>query len=158
MNPTPRTPRTWQPRLNTTRTQLRQKLSGQEGFSAVEVVMLTPVAFAFMVLLAFAAVLWEARIEVNAVAQQAARAASMSRSTADANAAANTVAAAALADRCDGGLTATITQNATLTPGQDVAVDISCSVNTGLFRVVFAGGTVNVTGQARSLVETYKGT
>lgn len=138
----------------------RQLRTDDTGFSILEVVLLTPLVVAVLLLVGLGARLWDARITVNAVAQEAARAASVSRSEPAARTAAERVATTALGAngvRCTGGPTVAITKNANLTPGENVAVDISCRVDVRFFRMGI-GNFTDVAATAESLVETYKGT
>lgn len=140
-------------------TTLLRRLRRDDGFSAVEVVLLAPLAVMVLLLFALCGRLIEFSIAVNSVASEAARAASIQRDTGTARKSASDVAKAALngsGSRCANGITVNITENAGLLPGEDVAVDIECGVSLKDLTLIGVGGTINITAEGRSRVETYK--
>jgi Flp pilus assembly protein TadG len=123
----------------------------------VELVLLTPL----LVLLALVAVgfgrLGTSRLEVDAAARQAARAASLARDPATATAAARATAQAALAgDRLScAGLAVTV-ELAAFAPGGTVAVTVACTTRLADVALVGLPAQVTLHGRFVSPVDTYR--
>ena len=105
---------------------------GQDGSAAVEVVLITPILIALLILMVMLGRIGAARATVDAAARDAARAASL---TADATSAATAGAAAADASTRTAGLhcqpltTTIITTDSG--PGGSVVANVSCTVALG---------------------------
>lgn len=102
---------------------------GERGSMAVETVMLAPVFLLFLLFLAGAGRLVEAQGEVNGAARDAARAASVQRSLADAGAAADETVRQALEGSC-GSPQAALTGTKWAEGGQVVAT-VTCDLDLG---------------------------
>ncbi|MEV0581815.1 TadE family protein [Nonomuraea sp. NPDC050310] len=89
-------------RLTPARTAKHSRTPAERGSMAVETVMLAPVFLLFLMFLAGAGRLVEAQGEVNGAARDAARAASVQRTKAEAEAAADATTQHALGGTCDG--------------------------------------------------------
>lgn len=102
----------------------------ETGSATAELVIVTPLLILFLLLVVALGRLSGARLDVNGAAAQAARAASIARNPAAATADASQTAAASLASQhltCQHLSVAVDTSQ--FTPGGDVAVTVSCSVD-----------------------------
>ena len=100
------------------------------GSATAELVILTPVLILFLLLVVALGRLSGARLDVNAAAAQAARAASIARDPASATTDATQTASAALASQHLTCAHLSIAVDTTqFNPGGDVAVTVSCSVD-----------------------------
>ena len=103
---------------------------GETGSVTAELVILTPLLILFLLLVVALGRLSGARLDVNGAAAQAARAASIARDPSAATADASQTAAASLASQhltCNHLSVAVDTSQ--FTPGGDVAVTVTCSVD-----------------------------
>lgn len=136
----------------------RRPDSRDRGSAAAELVLITP----FLVLLLLFAVaagrLVQARLDVDAAAQQAARAASLARTPEAATAQATQVAQAALAGQsitCDPAL---ITLDlGDFIPGGQVSVQVSCTVHLSDLSLLHIPGSETITSTFTSPIDTYRG-
>lgn len=124
------------------------------GSMAVEIVILTPLLVAFVMLVIAFGRYVNVRGQVEAVARDAARAASVERTAGGAQAAANaTVAAGTRTGTCSGaGLTGAFVAGGT------VQVEVRCSVTMSDLGLVGVPGTVTVSGTSAAPLDTYRRT
>lgn len=128
------------------------------GFSTIEVVLLVPVFVLLVLLVVALGRVEEARIEVTGAARDAARAASLSRTAAQATDRAHSSAAVVLSGNsvsCVGGPDVDVDTTA-FTPGGAVTVHVTCPVRLGDLGFPGLPGTKSVTAQASSVIETYR--
>lgn len=103
--------------------------AADRGSMSVETVLLAPVILIFLTFLVGAGRLVEAQGEVNGAARDAARAASVQRSLAEAEAAAADTAAEVLDGECDA--PATTLDGSRLEEGGHVRAEVSCDLDLG---------------------------
>lgn len=136
----------------------RGRIGGDGGFSTIEVVLLVPVFVLLLLLVVAVGRVEEARIEVTGAARDAARAASLSRTAAQAADRAQGSAAVVLSGTsvsCVGGPDIDVDTTA-FTPGGAVTVQVTCPVRLGDLGLPGLPGTKSVTAQASSVIETYR--
>jgi Flp pilus assembly protein TadG len=138
---------------------MRTRRTGDRGNDGVELAIAAPVLLVLALLLLILNRAVTARMDVNAVADAAARAASLQRDPASAQAAAEQTAAANLGD---GRTTCTplvvVVDTSEFAPGGQVAVTVSCTVSyTDLAGGLSLPGTTTISGQATSPVDVYRG-
>lgn len=134
-----------------TETKPRPRQSASDrGSAPIEVVLLAPVLVLLIMLAVVGGTAASVRIEADAAASAAARAASLQRDDASAASEAERVALAGLSDRC---LNAGVSVNADLNPGGRVTVTVTCTVDTtGLP----AFGAKTITAVAHSPVDAWR--
>jgi Flp pilus assembly protein TadG len=127
------------------------------GSAAAELVLVTPLLLAILMLIVAAGRLVLARSQVDGAAAQAARAASLAADAADAGPAADAAARAALADdtiTC-GQLTVTA-DTADFTPGGQVSVTISCTVSLSGLLLLRLPGSETFTATAAAPIDEFR--
>lgn len=130
----------------------------QGGSAAVELVLVTPLLVALMMLIVTAGRLVQARLEVDSAAAQAARAASLARDPATATADASAIASAALASQrltCSA-LTVT-TSTVTLRPGGQASVQVTCTVSFAGLALLHLPGADTITAHAVAPIDVFRG-
>jgi Flp pilus assembly protein TadG len=134
------------------------RLGGDAGSAALELALITPVLLALLLLVVALGRLGAARQDVDAVAAQAARAASIALSPAEARSAAQQAASAALAA---GSLTCQALEvdvdTTSFRPGGQVAVDVACTVALGRVSDIGLPGARVLRARAVEVVDTYRG-
>ena len=145
----------------TTRTVTRHRrlpAGDDAGFSTIEVVLLAPVFLLLVLLVVGLGRVEQARLQVTGAARDAARAASLTRTPADATSQARTSVDVALTGQkvtCTGGPRVDV-QATRFTPGGAVTVTVTCTAL--LADLTFPGlpGTKTVTATATSSIDTYR--
>jgi Flp pilus assembly protein TadG len=142
---------------NVTAVCLRRWWAGEGGSVTAEAVLVTPL---LVILLVFLAVVVhrgvDARLRLDDAAHQAARAATLQRSTTAATTAARDTAEAALARAglvCRG---VTTTVSGTLTPAAAVTVQVRCTVDFGQALLLGVPGGKTLDSSASEVVDTYR--
>jgi Flp pilus assembly protein TadG len=136
-----------------------RRAQSQAGSAAVELLLVTPLLVALMMLIVTAGRLVQARLEVTSAAMQAARAASLARDPATATASATAVASSALASQhltC--GALAVSTNTAAFRPGGQVIVQVSCTVSIAGLASLHLPGAEALTSQAAAPIDLFRGT
>jgi Flp pilus assembly protein TadG len=126
----------------------------ERGSMAVEVVILTPVLVAFVLLVVAFGRYVTARGDVEAVARDAVRAASLERTAGQARAAANAAVAAGLGR---GGCSPAALTGA-FVAGGTITVEIECAVPLADLGLVGVPGSVTVTGSSSAPLDVYRRT
>ncbi len=124
----------------------------ERGSMAVEVVILTPVLVAFILLVVAFGRYVTARGDVEAVARDAVRAASLERTAGQARAAANAAVAAGLGR---GGCSPAALTGA-FVAGGTITVEIECAVPLADLGLVGVPGSVTVTGSSSAPLDVYR--
>ncbi|WP_240489951.1 TadE/TadG family type IV pilus assembly protein [Actinomadura atramentaria] len=129
---------------------------GERGSMSLEMVLVTPLLVAFLLVLAGAGRLVDAQSQVDGAARDAARAASVARSAGGADQMARAAAAADLRGRdwCAGGPSVEVDLNGFRAGGR-VAVTIVCSVDLADLAFVGFPGTKRLQGRALAPIDTY---
>jgi Flp pilus assembly protein TadG len=131
---------------------------GDDGFAAVELVILLPAFVLVLLLVVGLGRVQQAEIQVTGAARDAARAASLTRTPAAAVGAARAGVDVALAAQdltCSGGPDVVV-DTAGFAPGGRVQVQVSCSVRLGDLGFPGLPATKNVTAGSTSPVETFR--
>ena len=131
---------------------------GEDGFSTVEMVLLVPVFVLLLLLIVGLGRVEQARIQVTGAARDAARAASLTRTPAQAGDAARATAGAALDGQqvtCAAGPDVAV-DVAAMAPGGHVQVTITCRARLGDLGFPGLPGTKALTATAASPIETYR--
>ncbi|MEC3974324.1 TadE/TadG family type IV pilus assembly protein [Amycolatopsis sp. H20-H5] len=130
----------------------------ERGSATAEMVLLTPVLIVMLLFVMFCGRLADTNLRLNDVAHQAARAASLSRSTASAQNDARATAHSALANA---GITcqhlAVSVNAAGLRPGATVSVTVDCTVGLGDLALLGVPGSTTLSASFSSPVDTYRG-
>lgn len=130
----------------------------ERGSATAEMVLLTPLLIIMLLFVVFCGRLADTRLRLNDVAHQAARAASMSRSTTGAQTDARATAQSALANA---GITcqnlAVTVNDAGLRPGSTVSVDVQCTVGLSDLALLGVPGSTTLSATFSSPVDTYRG-
>ncbi len=133
--------------------------AGERGGAAVELTLLAPVLIAFLLLMVALGRLGQARADVDGAARDAARAASIARTTAGAESSAREATASALGDR---GVTCRSlgvdVDAGDFAPGGSVAVEVSCDVSFADLSLLRVPGTKTVHARSVAVVDFYRGT
>jgi Flp pilus assembly protein TadG len=126
------------------------------GSMSLEMVLVTPVFVAFLMLLAGAGRMVDAQSQVDGAARDAVRAASVGRSAGAALRLAEEAASANLQgdDWCASG-PSVATDTSDWRPGGRVAVTISCDVDLGDLTFIGLPGTKTLEGRAVAPIDTY---
>lgn len=141
----------------------RRGWRGQRGAAAVEVVVLVPALMLIVALVAGGGRVWFARSTLAQIADSAARAASLARDPATAQADARAVAALDLAAaelRCAGGPSVSVDTSGFGVPvGQSATVGVQVECAVSLSDLVLPGlpGSLTVVGASRSTLDRYRG-
>ncbi|WP_338595488.1 TadE/TadG family type IV pilus assembly protein [Saccharopolyspora sp. SCSIO 74807] len=141
-------------------TSRRLRLQRDErGSVATELTLLVPVLIILLLFVVFCGRLADSRLRVNDAAHQAVRAATLARSTSQANSDAHATAQAALSQaglRCqDLGVSARL---AGLQPGSTVTVTLTCPLGLSDLAMLGVPGTTTATSTASSVVDQWRGT
>lgn len=138
---------------------MRRKCGSDVGTSAVEVVLVTPVFLAALLLVVGLGRIVEAEGRVQGAASDAARAASLARNGFLATASARDAAALNLDGR---GVSCTAfdvaVDTADFRPGGLVRVSVSCTADLSGFGLVGLPGSKTLRGEATAPLEQYRGT
>ncbi|MFC7326864.1 TadE/TadG family type IV pilus assembly protein [Marinactinospora rubrisoli] len=138
---------------------IRRGARRERGSAAAELAILTPMLIAFALVMILAGRVVGARSTADEVAHAAARAASMERDVAQAEAASQQVAAAALAShglRC-ADYTLELDHGG-LEPGGAVTASLSCHVALSDLSALNVPGSYTVQGESTAVIDTYRGT
>jgi Flp pilus assembly protein TadG len=123
---------------------------GEAGSASLELVVLAPAIIALLGLVVLAGHVETAHQVVGQAAEDAARAASLSRSASTTNVAAHAAASADLSGRdCR---TWTVSLGGALSPGATLTAQVACSTPLGILP-----GTFTATASAGAVVDTYRG-
>jgi Flp pilus assembly protein TadG len=120
------------------------------GSAPIEIVLLSPLLVLMVMLAVVGGTAASVRIEADRAAADAARAASLQRTSATATAEAERVAVAGLSEHCQ---SPSIDIDADLTPGGTVTVTVHCTVDT---TGMPAFGTQTITATAHSPVDAWR--
>lgn len=129
----------------------------EQGSMAVEIVLLVPILFLFMLLVVAGGRYVSVKADMDAAARDAARAASLQRSSADARVAAREAASAAL----DGFATCRMDERefgGPFTPGGFVEVKIDCEVPNDGLGLLGVPGSITMSSTASAPLDTYRRT
>ncbi|WP_435581614.1 TadE/TadG family type IV pilus assembly protein [Amycolatopsis thermoflava] len=131
----------------------------ERGSAAAELTLLTPLLILLLLFVVFCGRLADAKLRINDVAHQAARAATLARAPSQATANAQAAASAALASAgitCQSLSVSTDTQG--LKPGSTVTVTVSCSVGLGDLTSLGVPGSRTFQSSFSSPVDVWRGT
>lgn len=134
-------------------------LTTDAGTMSLELVLLTPLLVAFMMLMVGLGLVVEAQSQVDGAARDAARAASIGRTPADADAAARAAAGATLSDRkqrCRGGEPDTVVDFSQWRPGGQVTVRVLCHIDLSGLSLIGIGPSKTMTGTATAPIDTLR--
>ena len=132
-------------------------LRDERGAVATELVLLTPLLILMLLFVVALGRLAGARINVDGAAAQAARAASIATTPAEASAAAQQTATAALgSDHVTCATLQVTTNTARFAPGGSVSVTVSCSVALSDLTGLRLPASEDVTSSAISVIDTYR--
>lgn len=129
----------------------------QGGSAAVELVLVTPLLVALMMLIVTAGRLVQARLEAGSAAAQAARAASLARDPATATADASATASAALASQHLTCSALTVTTTAAFRPGGQASVQVTCTVSFAGLALLHLPGADTITAHAAAPIDVFRG-
>ncbi|WP_233359080.1 TadE/TadG family type IV pilus assembly protein [Thermomonospora amylolytica] len=138
------------------RARAARRRRDDRGGLSLELVLLTPVFVMFLMLLAAAGRVVDAKSQIDGAARDAARAASIARSAGDAEAYAGRAAARSLAGHhwCRGG-PQVVTDTGQWGPGGRVTVTVTCTVDLGDLAFLGLPGSRTFTGDAVAPIDTY---
>lgn len=128
------------------------------GFTTVELVLLVPVFVLVLLLLVAAGRVTQAQLQVTGAAGDGARAASLTRTPAAAQAAAHAAVQVALSGQqvtCTGGPDVTVDVTG-FVPGGTAQVRVDCHTRLADLGLAVVPGSTTVTAQAASPVEMYR--
>jgi Flp pilus assembly protein TadG len=120
---------------------------------AVEVVLMVPILFLFLLLVVVGGRYVSVKADIEAAARDAARAASLERTPADSQSAANSVAVVALDDFATCWVSG-VTGN--LDAGGAVDVEIDCDVPNDGLGLLGIGGTTRISATGSAPIDTYR--
>jgi len=136
----------------------RRLLRGEEGSAAAEIAILTPLLVIMVLLMVFLGRLTEARAVIADAAHQAARAASIARDPAAAQAQAQQAATTALDGRGLACQHFTVTVSlAGFRPGGTVRATITCTTAMSDLWLLRVPGSQTLTASFASVIDTYRG-
>jgi Flp pilus assembly protein TadG len=136
----------------------RWLLRGEEGSAAAEIAILTPLLVIMVLLMVFLGRLTEARAVIADAAHQAARAASIARDPAAAQAQAQQAATTALTGRGLACQHFTVTVSlAGFRPGGTVRATITCTAAMSDLWLLRVPGSQTLTASFASVIDTYRG-
>jgi Flp pilus assembly protein TadG len=136
----------------------RRTLRREEGSAAAEIAILTPLLVILVLFMVFLGRLTEARAVIADAAHQAARAASIARSPAAAQAQAQQAAATSLAGRGLACQHFTVTVSlAGFRPGGTVRATITCTAAMSDLALLRVPGSQTFTASFASVIDTYRG-
>jgi Flp pilus assembly protein TadG len=124
---------------------------------ALELVIMTPVLVAFMMLMVGVGRIVDAQSQVDSAARDAVRDASIARSAGEAQTRATTAAAASLQGHtwCQGG-PSTQTDTGAWAPGGLVSVTVTCDADLGGLSLIGLPGSKMMTGRATAPLDTFR--
>lgn len=128
------------------------------GTMSLELVLLTPLLVAFIMLMVGLGLFVEAKGQVDGAAGDAARAASIARTAAEANVAARDAAAATLSDRkqrCGGGARTTVDFR-DWRPGGQVTATVRCRIDLSGLSLIGLAPAKTMTGTATAPIDTLR--
>lgn len=134
-------------------------MRGDRGSAAIELTLLTPLLVLLLLFVVFGGRMARARIIVDGAASDAARAASIARTPASAEADAKEAAAASVADddlACEAFTVAVDGRD--FRPGGAVAVTVRCTVNLSDLAGLTVPGVKTVEHTATAPIDTFRGT
>jgi hypothetical protein len=134
-----------------------RRLPRDGGTMSLEMVLMTPIFVAFLMLLAGAGRIVDAQSQVDSAARDAVRAASIARSHEGAAKLAQSGATGSLsgAGWCQGGPQANLAPGTRWEPGGQVRVIVTCEVDLGDLSLVGLPGTKKMTATASAPIDTY---
>ena len=139
------------------RSRVRGRLRDERGAVATELVLLTPLLIVMLLFVVSLGRLAGARINVDGAAAQAARAASIATTPAEASAAAQQTATAALgSDHVTCATLKVAIDTARFAPGGSVTVTVTCAVALSDLTGLALPVTEQVSSTAASVVDTYR--
>ncbi|HVV12111.1 TadE/TadG family type IV pilus assembly protein [Amycolatopsis sp.] len=141
------------------RARVRLLHRDERGSVAAELALLTPLLVLLLLFIVLCGRIADTELRINDVAHQAARAATLARTTTQATANAQSTASAALASAgitCHSLTVSTDTQG--LKPGSTVTVTVSCSVGLGDLTMLGVPGTRVFRASFSSPVDVWRGT
>ena len=139
------------------RPSLRRALHDEAGAVATELVLLTPLLILLLLFVVALGRLAGARINVDGAAAQAARAASIATTPAEATAAAQQTAVVALgSDHVTCATLEVATDTARFTPGGSVTVTVTCAVSLSDLTGLRLPASEQVASSATSVIDTYR--
>lgn len=130
-----------------------QRRRAEDGSMSVEVVLMVPILFMFLLLVVIGGRYVSVKADIEAAARDAARAASLERTGGDVRAAANRVATAALDDFATCWVSG-VTGN--LDAGGAVDVVIDCDVPNDGLGLLGIGGTTRMSATGSAPIDTYR--
>lgn len=140
-------------------TRQRRALSEDDrGSATAEMVLLTPLLIVMLLFVVFCGRLADSNLRLNDAAHQAARTASLARTTTGAHNDARSTAQTALADAGITCQSLIVTVNtAGLRPGSTITVDVSCAVGLSDLALLGVPGSTTLSASFTSPVDTYRG-
>jgi Flp pilus assembly protein TadG len=141
------------------RSRIRSLQSNERGSAAAELVLCTPLLILLLLFVVFCGRVADTSERLNDVAHQAARAATLARTSGQAVASAQSTATEALASagiNCQSLSVSTDTQG--LEPGSTVTVTVSCTVGLGDLTMLGLPGSRTFQSSFSSPVDVYRGT
>jgi Flp pilus assembly protein TadG len=140
-----------------TRARLGRLRSDESGSVALELVLLTPLLLLMLLFVVALGRMVSARMEVDGAAAQAARAASIARDPATAVAMAQQTATTALgSDHVTCGHLSVTTDTADFTPGGQVAVTVTCTVDLADLVGLRLPASETLSSTSTSVLDTYR--
>jgi Flp pilus assembly protein TadG len=124
----------------------------------VELVLGVPVLMLLLWFLVYCGRMSDARLRVEDAAHQAARAATLARTTSAARADARTTAAASLTDAGVTCRSFAVTATGTLAPGSTVTATVTCTVDLHDLALLDVPGTTKLTAHFTAQVDVYRST
>lgn len=141
----------------TGRTHRQPGLADDRGSMAIEAVLVVPGLVALLLLVAAFGVVTQARGEVNGAAHDAARAATLQRTSAAARQAAIEVAQHTLTANQVDCSNIVVVPAQRLEPGADFTVEVTCQASLSALGLVGIPGSVTLNATGRSYVEEFRG-
>lgn len=138
--------------------RLRRSASSERGSMAIEVVGLTPVLVAVLLLVVAAGKYVDRVADVEAVARDAARAATLERTEWEAAAAANRVVNNAQARLYDGATCDDVVIGGTFAAGQTISVTVRCQLPWSGLGFIGLGGSLTIERDAQSPLDQWRRT
>ena len=134
-----------------------RRARGETGSVTAELVLVTPLLILLLLFVVALGRLASARLNVDGAASQAARAASIARDPATANAMAQQTATAALSSD---GVTCSslnvVTDTASFSPGGEVAVTVTCTVELADLAGLRLPSSTSISSRSVAVVDTYR--
>ncbi|NKQ55574.1 pilus assembly protein TadE [Amycolatopsis sp. K13G38] len=138
---------------------LRRLRRDEQGSVATELTLLAPLLIILLLFVVFCGRLADSRLRVDDAAHQAVRAATLARSSTQANADARSTAEAALAQAGVSCRSLTVTaQLGRLQPGSTVMVTVTCDIGLSDLTLLGVPGATTAESTASSVVDQWRGT